>query len=154
MATSDENDEPVPMAKTYSPRISVEEHEALVVSETEKHLNLLLNHLQENPAVFSEYLKQRYIKEMEDGGLFSNLKMKFLSLFFGQNFLDINQETRDNKWKEFEATTINAYNTSQRKYSIFRVKDFVYKYIFILFIHFRNIHLMFYVGLQFRLQTD
>lgn len=114
MANLGEYDEPSPCPKAYCRRLTAEEHEAVVSSETEKHLNLLLTHLEENPKEFSELLKKRKIKEMEAGGVLSNIKVKVLTALYGKDFVkDVDQQTCKEKLKEFEALSVKVYNYSQ-----------------------------------------
>lgn len=114
MANLGDYDEPLPPPKAYGRRLTAEEHEAVVSAETEKQLNLLLTHLEQNPRTFSELLKKRKIKEMEEAGFLSNLKVKVLSVLYGEDFIDdIDPQTCQDKLKEFESQSIKVYNYSQ-----------------------------------------
>lgn len=117
MANLGEYDEPSPCPTAYSRRLTASQHEAVVSSETEKQLNLLLTHLEDNPKQFSELLKKRKIKEMERGGLLSNIKVKVLTALYGEDFVDdVDPQTCQEKLKEFEALSVKVYNYSQGMY--------------------------------------
>ncbi|XP_071093376.1 serine/arginine repetitive matrix protein 1-like [Haliotis cracherodii] len=84
--TLDEFDEAHHLEKTYCSTMTEEEYEDQTVAETDKALQDLVMYLESNPEAYARIMRKKKVEEMENGGMYSYLKVKMMSLLHGEHY--------------------------------------------------------------------
>ncbi|XP_021374707.1 proline-rich protein 11-like isoform X2 [Mizuhopecten yessoensis] len=79
----DEYDEPCQMTKAYCGQLSLDQYEEQAANTTEQAVLDLLSYLDKNPQKIQSILTKRKKEELENCGMFSFLKMKWMCLING-----------------------------------------------------------------------
>lgn len=110
----EEFDEAFPMKRHYCQLLSEEQFEDQAETETEKALKELIEHLDKNPDVIKDLLKRKKKEEEEDGGLFSYMKLKMLSMM-GKNMdarYAVSESECEQKIEQLKDGMTKAFNYS------------------------------------------
>ncbi len=103
-----------PCLTTICKRVSVKEYEEQASKATEDGIAEIIRYLEYNPTAYYNILRKRKREELENGGVFSWLKVKMMSAVLGDEFVEqIDPAEAKQKMSELKEEMISAYNYSE-----------------------------------------
>ncbi|XP_041349385.1 uncharacterized protein LOC121368707 [Gigantopelta aegis] len=113
--TFDEFDEPVPMHHSYCQQLSMDEIEEQSETATQRGLNDLIKYLEQNPEAYAKIMRKKKVEDLENGGIFSYLKVKMMSVLHGDQYPAclVTPEETCNQLNEVKSGMIRAFQYSQ-----------------------------------------
>ncbi|XP_070572656.1 mitochondrial fission regulator 2-like [Ptychodera flava] len=112
MESMGEFDQATPVCTQYCTPVSLKEYETQCSKTTEKSLDDLISFMEQNPDVYKAVLKKKKQEEMENGGIISFLKTRFLTAI-GQEVVEVSDDENSEKLEELTDNMVKAFNYSQ-----------------------------------------
>ncbi|WAR03668.1 hypothetical protein MAR_010226 [Mya arenaria] len=110
----EEFDEPCKTTTLYCRPITLQEYEDQAETETQKAISGLIGYLDSNQQQFEEQLRRRKRQDLENGGLFSFVKVKVCDMIHGNNspLLRVTEKEREKKLEELKRNMTKAFECS------------------------------------------
>ncbi|CAH1800991.1 unnamed protein product, partial [Owenia fusiformis] len=111
----DEFDAPTMMGSAYCSQLTEEQFNQQGASETEKALMQLMSHLDKNPSVYKKLLEKKKQEDIENAGVMSFIKAKFLSSVQGESYEGnkVTEQETIEKLDDLKENMVKAFNYAQ-----------------------------------------